>query len=94
MYFGHRKLLCELSKFNAKRTLMHLFLSTKFRPERTGFNIYAEYTQLQLTFLCIITLVLRICLYMQYTIYILHKGYSGQHSYKVRKNSVVGSRVI
>ena len=25
----------------------------KFRPERTGFNIYAEYTQLQLTFLAL-----------------------------------------
>ena len=23
----------------------------KFRPERTGFNMYAEYTQLQLNFL-------------------------------------------
>ena len=23
----------------------------KFRPERTGFNMYAEYTQLQFTFL-------------------------------------------
>ena len=23
----------------------------KFRPERTGFNMYAEYKQLQLTFL-------------------------------------------
>ena len=25
----------------------------KFRPERTGFNMYAEYTQLQLTFLAL-----------------------------------------
>ena len=25
----------------------------KFRPERTGFNIYAEYMQLQLTFLAL-----------------------------------------
>ena len=26
----------------------------KFRPERTGFNMYAEYTQLQLTFLALV----------------------------------------
>ena len=26
----------------------------KVRPERTGFNMYAEYTQLQLTFLALI----------------------------------------
>ena len=25
----------------------------KFRPERTGFNMYAEYTQLQLAFLAL-----------------------------------------
>ena len=25
----------------------------KFRPERTGFNMYAEYTQPQLTFLAL-----------------------------------------
>jgi len=57
-YSGHRKLLCESSKLSSvmlstssvtKRTLMHLFLFKKFRPERTGLNMYAEYTQLQLT---------------------------------------------
>ena len=26
-------------------------LAYKFRPERTGFNMYAKYTQLKLTFL-------------------------------------------
>ena len=26
----------------------------KFRPERTGFNMYAEYTQPQLTFLALV----------------------------------------
>ena len=26
----------------------------KFRPERTGFNMYAEYTRLQLTFLALL----------------------------------------
>ena len=50
-------ILSKLSKFNA----FHLFwywmnidasiLVYKFRPERTGFNMYAEYTQLQFTFL-------------------------------------------
>ena len=50
-YSGHRKLLCELSKlskFNASNLLGY-----KFRPEKTGFNMYAEYTQLQLTFLAL-----------------------------------------
>ena len=28
-------------------------LVNKFRPERTGFNMYAEYTQLSLTFLAL-----------------------------------------
>ena len=28
-------------------------LNYNFRPERTGFNTYAEYTQLQLTFLAL-----------------------------------------
>ena len=57
-YSGHRKLLCELSnssKFNAFN-LLGYYTSTdvyKFHPERTGFNLYAEYTQLQLTFLAL-----------------------------------------
>ena len=59
-YSGHRKLLCELSKlsnFNAFNLLGYLtntdasILVFIFRPERTGFNMYAEYTQLHLTFL-------------------------------------------
>ena len=59
-YSGHRKLLCELSKlskFNAFNLLGYLtnadasILVYKSRPERTGFNMYAEYTRLQLTFL-------------------------------------------
>ena len=59
-YSGHRKLLCELSKlskFNAFNLLGNKtntdasILVYKFRPERTGFNMYAEYTQLQLAFL-------------------------------------------
>ena len=47
-YSGHRKLLCELSKFNA-------LILLGFRPERTGFNMYREYTQLhlKLTFLAL-----------------------------------------
>ena len=61
---GHRmKLLCEfskLSKLNSFNLLGHLtntdasILVYKFRPERTGFNMYAEYTQLQLTFLALV----------------------------------------
>ena len=61
-YSGHRKLLCELSKlskFNAFNLLGYKtnteasILVYKFRPERNGFNMYAEYTQLQYTFLAL-----------------------------------------
>ena len=44
-----------LSKFNAFNLLGYKtntdasILTYKFRPERTGFNMYADYTQLQLT---------------------------------------------
>ena len=61
-YSGHRKLLCELSKlskFNAfnllgyeKKTVASIIVY-KFRLERTGFNMYKEYTQPQLTFLAL-----------------------------------------
>ena len=57
-YFGHRKLvLFELSTFNAFNLLEYLTntdassLVYTFCPKRTGFNMYAEYTQLQLAFL-------------------------------------------
>ena len=33
-------------------------LAYKFRPKRTGFNIYAEYTQPQLTFLALVPFTL------------------------------------
>ena len=61
-YSGHRKLLCELLKFskcNAFILLGYLMntdtsiLVNKFHPERTGFNMYAEYKELQLTFLAL-----------------------------------------
>ena len=61
-YSGHKKLLCELSKlskFNAFNFLGYLtntdasILVYKFRPKRTGFNVYAEYTRPQLTFLAL-----------------------------------------
>ena len=61
-YSGHRKLLCELSKLSKLNAFFLLgYLSNtdasilvyKFRPERTGFNMYAEYTQQQLTFLAL-----------------------------------------
>ena len=44
-----------LSSSDTERTLMHLllFIVYKFRPERTGFNMYTEYTQPQLTFLAL-----------------------------------------
>ena len=57
-YSGHRKLLCELSKllkFNAFKLLGYktntktLILVYKFRPGRTGFNMYAT----AINFLCI-----------------------------------------
>ena len=57
---GHRKLLFEFSKLSKLNALNLLGYQTntvasilvyKFRPERNGFNMYAEYTQPQLTFL-------------------------------------------
>ena len=62
-YSGHRKLLCELSKLNAFILLGYQtntdasILIYKFRPERTGFNMYAEYTQRHLTFLTLVPIV-------------------------------------
>ena len=50
-YSGHRKLSCEiakLSKFNAFNLLGYKtntdasILVYKFRPKRTGFNVYAD----------------------------------------------------
>ena len=61
-YSGHRKLLRELSKLSnlmlltssdTKWTLMHLFLFTNSAQKETGFNMYAEYTRPQLTFLAL-----------------------------------------
>ena len=55
-YSGHRKLLCELSKLSKFNAFILLGYQTntdasilvyKFRPGRTGFNMYTEYTQLQ-----------------------------------------------
>ena len=62
-YFSHRKLLCEfskLSKFNEFNLLGYQtntdasILVNKFRRDRTGFNVYAEYTRPQLTFLALV----------------------------------------
>ena len=59
-YSGHRKLLCELSKLSKLTAFILLgyltntgasILVYKFCTERTDFNMYAEYTQQQLTFL-------------------------------------------
>ena len=55
-YSGHMKLLCELSKlskFNGFILLDASILVYIFHQERTGFNMYAEYAQLQLTFLAL-----------------------------------------
>ena len=52
-YSGHRKLLCELSKLNAlifqgyQTKTEASILVYKFLPERTGFNMYAEYMRPQ-----------------------------------------------
>ena len=54
-YSGHRKLLCEFSKLNAFNSDTDAsILVYKFRPEITGFNMYAEYTRPQLTFLALV----------------------------------------
>ena len=67
-YSGHRKLLyklSKLSKFNAFNLLGYKtntdasILVYKFRPKRSGFNVYAEYIRPQLTLLCITALVLQ-----------------------------------
>ena len=47
-YSGLRKLLCEFSKLSDTDAYILVY---KFRPERTGFNMYAEYTQLRLNFI-------------------------------------------
>ena len=43
-----------LTSSDTKRTLMHLFLFTNSAQREHGFNMYAEYTQLQLTFLAFV----------------------------------------
>ena len=62
-YSGHGKLLCEFSKLSKLNTFNLLgyqsntgasILVYTFRPERTGFNMYAEYTRPQLTFLALV----------------------------------------
>ena len=62
-YSGQRQVirkLSKLSKFNVFNLLGYQtntdasILNYKFRPKRTGFNMYAEYTQPQLTFLAFV----------------------------------------
>ena len=43
--------LMLLTSSDTKRTL--IIFAYKFRPERTGFNMYAEHTQLQLALLAL-----------------------------------------
>ena len=44
--------LMLLTSSDTKRTLMHIIVY-KFRPKRTGFNMYTENTRPQLTFLAL-----------------------------------------
>ena len=62
-YSGHRKLLCEFSKLSKLNAFILLGYQTntdasilvyKFRLKRTGFNMNAEYTRPQLTFLALV----------------------------------------
>ena len=62
-FSDYRKLLCEFSKLSKLNAFILLgyytnidasILVYKFRPERTGFNMYATYTQLQLTLLALV----------------------------------------
>ena len=61
---GHRKLLYEFSKLNAFILLGYQtntdasILVYKLHPKRTGFNMYAEYTRPQLTFLALVPWVI------------------------------------
>ena len=52
-YQNYQNLMILTSSDTKRTSLMHFFVY-KFRLERTGFNMYAEYTQLQLTFLAIV----------------------------------------
>ena len=61
-YSGYRKLSCELPKLSKLNAFILLgyksntdasILFYKLRSERTGFNMHAEYTQLQSTFLAL-----------------------------------------
>ena len=53
--FQNYQNLMLLTYSDTKRTLMHdaSILVYKFRPERTGFNMYAEYTQMQINILAL-----------------------------------------
>ena len=65
-YSGDRKLLCELSKFNAFNLLGYLtntdasIIVYKFRPERTGFNMYTELYTTAIDFSCLTFLLLAV----------------------------------
>ena len=54
--------IIKIIKINAFNLLGYLTITDesilvyKFRPERTGFNMYAEYTPTAINFPCIITL--------------------------------------
>ena len=61
-FSGYRKLLCEFSKLSKLNAFILLgyysntntsILVYKYRPERTGFNMYSEVTQAQLNYLAL-----------------------------------------
>ena len=63
IFWSQETIMCKVSKLS-KLNAFNLFgyqtntdasiLNYKFRPKRTGFNMYAEYTQPQLTFLALV----------------------------------------
>ena len=75
-YFAHKKLQYELSKLSKLNSFIPLgyqkntdasSLVYKYHPERTGFNMYAENTQQQLTFLTLLP-CFNLCLAFLYPI--------------------------
>ena len=65
-YSGHRKLLCELSKFSKLNAFIFLgnqedadssILVYKHSPEKTGFKMYAENTQQQITLIALLSCI-------------------------------------
>ena len=56
----------------------------KFRPERTGFNMYAKYTRPQLTFLALVP-----CYILQSLKTSLKKLYTAEHHYTLKQYDIM-----